>query len=93
MALGAQKLDVFKLVIFQAMTVVLIGLGIGVLSAWALARALSNALPGLLFGVRATDPFTFAWTASLLAATALAACCFPARRAVNVEPTTALRCD
>ena len=93
MALGAQKLDVFKLVISQAMTVVLVGLGLGVLSALVLARVLAHALPGLLFGVRATDPFTFVWTAVLLAATALAACFFPARRAVKVEPTIALRCD
>jgi putative ABC transport system permease protein len=93
MALGAQKLDVFKLVISQAMTVVLVGLGLGVLSALVLARLLAHTLPSLLFGVRATDPLTFVLTAVLLAATALAACFFPARRAIKVEPTIALRCD
>ena len=93
LALGAQKLDVFKLVVSQAMTVVLIGLGLGVLSALMLTRVLAHALPNLLFGIRTTDPLTFVSTAALLAATALAACFFPARRAVKVEPTIALRCD
>ena len=47
----------------------------------------------LLFEVRATDPATFVWTALLLTATALAACYFPARRAIKVEPTIALRSE
>lgn len=89
---GARPSDVFRLVISQAMKVVLIGLGIGVLGALTLARVLSHSLPRLLYGVGPTDPATFVWTAALLAATAAAACVFPARRAVKVEPTTALRC-
>lgn len=93
LALGARASDVLRLVISQAMTVVLIGLAIGVLGSLALGRVLANALPGLLFDVQATDPLTFLWTASLLAMTALAACLFPARRAIKVEPTTALRCE
>lgn len=68
-------------------------LGIGVLAAIALTRVLSNRLPSLLFGVRATDPATFIWMALLLAATAMAACYFPARRAIKVEPTIALRSE
>ena len=93
MALGAQAFDVFKLVIFQAMSVVLIGLGIGVLAAIALSRILSSQLSSLLFGVRATDPVTFVGMALLLASTALAACYFPARRAIKIEPTIALRAE
>jgi putative ABC transport system permease protein len=91
LALGAQVTDIFKLVIRQAMTVVLIGLGLGLLGAFVLARVLSSVLAGLLFGVRAADPLTFALVALLLAVVALLACYLPARRAVRVEPTVALR--
>jgi len=93
MALGAQGRDIFRLVVFQAMTFVVVGLGVGALAALALARFLSAALSGLLFGVRATDPATFAFVALLLACVALIACFVPARRAVKVEPTTALRSE
>lgn len=67
------------------------GLGLGVLN--AMARVLSGLLHGLLSDVRASDPLVLARPASLIAATALAACFFPARRAVRVYSTTALRCD
>ncbi len=93
MALGAQAGDIFRLVVFQAMTFVVVGLGVGALAALALARFLSGTLSGLLFGVRATDPATFAFVALLLACVALIACFVPARRAVKVEPTTALRTE
>src|SRR5205085_850110 len=93
MALGARASDIFKLVVFQAMTVVLAGLSVGVLAELALARVLSVTLSGLLFGVRATDPLTFAAVASLLAAVALAACYIPARRATKVEPVNELRSE
>jgi putative ABC transport system permease protein len=91
MALGAQASDVFRLVVFQAMSVVAVGLGIGVLGALALARALSSALPGLLFGVSAADPLTFSLIALLLTLVSLAACYVPARRAAKVDPGVALR--
>jgi putative ABC transport system permease protein len=93
MALGARPSDIFRLVVFRAMTVVVIGLFVGALGALALARFLSGTLSGLLFGVRATDPATFILVALLLAAVALLACFVPARRAVKVEPTTALRTE
>jgi putative ABC transport system permease protein len=67
------------------------------LSATGLVLGLVGALwvghigSSLLFGVSGTDPLTFAAVSLLLTAVAVAACCFPARRAINVEPTVALR--
>ena len=93
LALGAQVSDIYKLVIFQALAVVLIGLGIGLFAAFGLARLLASTLSGLLFGVRPTDPGTFIFVALLLAAVALVACYVPARRAVKVDPTITLRSE
>jgi putative ABC transport system permease protein len=67
----------------------LAGIGIGLAAALALSRALS----GLLFQVRPIDPPTYAAVALLLAAAALAACYFPARRAARVDPVVALRSE
>ena len=61
--------------------------------ALGLARLLASTLSGLLFGVRATDPVTFTFVALLLAAVSLVACYVPARRAVKVDPTIALRSE
>jgi ABC-type antimicrobial peptide transport system permease subunit len=93
MALGAQVSHIYRLVIFQAMSIVLIGLATGMVVSLGLARVLSSSLSGLLFGVKPTDPFTFFGVALLLLAVALLACYIPARRAVKVEPMTALRCE
>ena len=87
MALGARPANVFKLVIGQGMFVTLIGLILGLMGAFILTRFLSS----LLFGVSATDPFTFVAVSLLLLVVALAACCLPARRATKVDPLTALR--
>jgi putative ABC transport system permease protein len=89
MALGARTQDVLVLVLRQGMTLVLIGIAVGLAGAFALARLLS----GLLFGVTPTDPVTFTVVPLLLAAVALAACYLPARRAARVDPMTALRCE
>jgi putative ABC transport system permease protein len=87
LALGAQARDVFKLVIGQGLRLVLSGIVIGLATAFAFTRLAS----GLLFGVSATDPATFALIALLLTGVALLACLLPARRATKVNPLIALR--
>ena len=87
MALGAGRGDVLRLVVGQGLKLVGMGVALGLIAAWPLARLLS----GLLFKVSATDPWTFAAIPLLLAGVALCACYLPARRAARVDPLTALR--
>ena len=86
-ALGAQTPAVLKLILGQGVKLALIGLVVGLGGALLLTRVLSS----LLFGVQATDPFTFAGIALLLTSVALLACYIPARRATKVDPMVALR--
>ena len=87
MALGAQRVTIFRLVVGQA--VLLVGLGI-VLGAVA-ALGTSRLLASLLVGVSSYDPITFAVVSAILMAVALLACYLPARQATKVDPMTALK--
>jgi predicted permease len=87
LALGAQRKDVFRLVLGHGMRMALGGVALGLVAAFGLTRLLSK----MLFGVSTTDPATFGVIALLLTAVALLACFVPARRATRVDPLVALR--
>lgn len=101
MALGAETGDVLRLVIWQGMKLVLIGLAAGAAGGYALKRLIESKRLTLedwqrqigeqLYGVSATDPWTFGAIALVLTLAALAACYFPAYRATKVDPLEALR--
>jgi putative ABC transport system permease protein len=86
-ALGAQRLDLLRMVLSRGLKLTLIGIMLGVAGAFALTRLMSN----LLFGVSATDPLTFAGVAALLVIVSLFASYIPARRATKVDPLVSLR--
>jgi putative ABC transport system permease protein len=87
MTLGARRGDVLKLVVGHGLLVTSIGVGIGLLGAFAATRFLSS----LLYGVGPNDPLTLVSVSLGLTAVALAACYIPARRAMRVDPILALR--
>ena len=87
MALGAQLGDVLKLIITQGVKLTVLGVSLGLISAYLATRAITS----VLYGVSATDPLTFVSVSLLLATVALLACYWPARRATKVDPLVALR--
>ncbi len=86
-AIGAQRGDILRMIIGEGLTLSLTGVAIGLVGALWLGRAGSS----LLFGVTASDPLVFTTVSLLLTAVAMAACYFPARRAMRVDPILALR--
>jgi putative ABC transport system permease protein len=87
MALGAQPRDVMRLIVGHGLALSLMGVAIGLVASFGLTRLMS----GLLFGVSATDPVTFAAISVLLMVIGLLASWVPARRAMKVDPLVALR--
>jgi predicted permease len=89
MALGAERGQVFRMILRRGLRLVIIGLALGLAASVLLTRLLR----GLLFGVPASDPVTFTSVALLLTGVALAACYVPARRAAKVDPLLALHSE
>jgi putative ABC transport system permease protein len=87
MALGASRPDVLALVVKQGMTLALMGIAAGAM----LSLGMTRLIAGMLFGITATDPLTFAGVAALLGTVAFLANYLPARRGSNVDPMVALR--
>ncbi len=86
-ALGATPKRVLGLIISSGMRQALLGMGIGLVGALGLSRLMSS----LLFGIAPSDPATYVGVAFLLAAAALVSCYIPPRRALRVDPVSALR--
>jgi ABC-type antimicrobial peptide transport system permease subunit len=87
MTLGANPLDVMRLVLGQSLVMIFIGVGVGILAALAAGRILNR----LVEGMRPADASTFAITILVLVVAALFASFVPARRASRIDPVTALR--
>jgi putative ABC transport system permease protein len=87
MAMGAQRSDVLGMIVGRGLTLALIGVGAGV----AISAAMMRLLSGMLYGIRAYDPITFAATAGLLLAVSVAASIVPAYRAARLDPIQTLR--
>jgi predicted permease len=88
-SVGAERRDIFKLIVGQGLAISVVGLLAGLVASLAVTRLTAN----LLYGVSTTDPVTFIGIALLLLCVTLLACYFPARRATKVDPTIALRAD
>jgi predicted permease len=89
MALGADRLGVVRLILKQGMRLT----GIGILIGLVLSFAVTRVLAGLLYGIKADDPLTFASVALFLGAIAFISCYIPARRAASIDPMKSLRAE
>lgn len=89
MALGAQRLDILRLVVGRGLVLIAVGVAVGLAGSFGVARLLSN----LLFGISSTDPVTFVGVPVLLGSMALVASYIPALRATRIDPMRALRQD
>jgi putative ABC transport system permease protein len=88
-ALGAQRKSILSMVLGKGLRLAVAGAIVG----FAGALIVSHLMAGLLYGVSPSDPLTFVGLTLVLTAVALAACYIPARRAMRVDPITALRCE
>ena len=88
-ALGAHSGDILKMVVLQGLKLALVGVGIGLMAAFALTRVME----GLLFGVQATDPMTFGAISAGLTTIVIMASYLPALRATKVDPMVSLRSE
>ena len=89
LALGADRRDVFLLVLRDGMLVSIAGVALGL----AIAAATARSLAGFLYGVPSSDPLTFGGTTAVLMTVAFVACVVPARRAMKVSPLEAIRTE
>jgi predicted permease len=89
MALGAQRAQIFVMILRQASRLAVAGIAIGLIAALGTTRLMAR----FLYGVQPADPVTFAAVSLLLASVTFLACYIPARRATNVDPMIALRCE
>jgi predicted permease len=87
MALGAQQREILRMVLRKGFVLIGVGIFIGLLASYGLTRFLASQI----WGVSATDPWTFGTVVGLVVITGLAACLLPARRAASVDPLVALR--
>jgi predicted permease len=93
MALGADRVDVLRMILRQGMALALLGVALGLAGAYVLTKYLESRmnLSRMLYGVQLSDPLTYGAIAVSLMLVALVACCIPARRAMKVDPIVALR--
>jgi ABC-type antimicrobial peptide transport system permease subunit len=87
LALGAQREDVLGMVVRQGALATVAGLALGLGGAWGVTRVLQS----YLYGIRPTDPLSYAAAAAAILLTALTACYLPARRAARLDPAASLR--